>query len=233
VNAVDRLPALQSVVAGMVEVIGFLMLGGLFTAHVTGNLVVIAALLVHGGSPTAPQILAVPAYVSALLAVWLLARLSRTHGEALLRPLLSIEALLLCGVLLLAVTSDIQGDPNARPATLAAILATSAIACQFAMMRLAVPGAPSTAVMTGNLTNSVLSGVDMFVPGSALLPADPERLRKTSVIVAAFCAGGLLGAVAFVLLHGWAWALPVGCSALTAVATPSVAQSARMVPNEA
>lgn len=29
--------------------------------------------------------------------------------------------------------------------------------CQFAMLRLALPGVPSTAVLTGNLTNAVLS----------------------------------------------------------------------------
>jgi len=45
-----RLPPLLSTVAGMVDVMGFLSLGKLFTAHVTGNLVVIAALLVRGGS---------------------------------------------------------------------------------------------------------------------------------------------------------------------------------------
>jgi uncharacterized membrane protein YoaK (UPF0700 family) len=44
----------------MVDVIGFLSLGKLFTAHVTGNLVVIAALLVRGGPPNMAQILAVP-----------------------------------------------------------------------------------------------------------------------------------------------------------------------------
>src|SRR5260221_13088025 len=66
-----RLPPLLSVIAGMVDVIGFLSLG-LFTAHVTGNLVVIAALLVRGGPPNMAGVLAVPVFVIALAAVWLI-----------------------------------------------------------------------------------------------------------------------------------------------------------------
>ena len=60
-----RLPTLLSIIAGMVDVIGFLSLG-LFTAHVTGNLVVIAALLVRGGPPKMAQILAVPVFIVAV-----------------------------------------------------------------------------------------------------------------------------------------------------------------------
>ena len=56
-STLHRLAALLSVIAGMVDVIGFLSLG-LFTAHVTGNLVMIAALLVRGGPPPMAQILA-------------------------------------------------------------------------------------------------------------------------------------------------------------------------------
>ncbi len=68
----ERLPTLLSVIAGSVDVIGYLSLG-LFTAHVTGNLVVIAALLVRGGPPNLTQILAVPVFIAAVAAVWLIA----------------------------------------------------------------------------------------------------------------------------------------------------------------
>src|SRR5438309_2580403 len=104
-----RLPTLLSIIAGMVDVIGFLSLG-LFTAHVTGNLVVIAALLVRGGPPNMAQILAVPVFIVAVAAVWLIAKASERRGPALVRPLLLVQFLLLACVLIFGVINDPVAD---------------------------------------------------------------------------------------------------------------------------
>jgi hypothetical protein len=44
-----------------------------------------------------------------------------------------------------------------------------------ALLRLAVPGAPSTAVMTGNLTNTVLSLLDTLSRTQPLMEGATER----------------------------------------------------------
>src|SRR6266404_5156663 len=97
-----RLPPLLSVIAGMVDVIGFVSLK-LFTAHITGNLVVIAALLVRRGQSNMAQILAVPIFLFAVAAVWLIAKVSDRRGPALARPLLLVQFLLLACVLIFSV----------------------------------------------------------------------------------------------------------------------------------
>src|SRR5258708_38168379 len=146
-RSVRRLPSLLSVIAGMVDVIGYFSLGNLFTAHVTGNIVVIAALLVRGGPPNASQVLAVPVFIVAVAGVWLIAKASDRRGPALLRPLLVLQFLLLSCVLILGVTLHVSATPNGSMTDVAAMFATSAMACQFALLRFSVPGAPSTAVM--------------------------------------------------------------------------------------
>jgi len=90
-----RLPPLLSIIAGMVDLTGFFTLGNIFTAHVTGNLVVAAADAVHGGPFHLTQALAIPVFMLALAAVWLIAQVSQRHGPSLARLLRARLALLL------------------------------------------------------------------------------------------------------------------------------------------
>lgn len=203
------LPPLLSVIAGMVDVIGYLSLGRLFTAHVTGNLVVIAALLVRGGPPNTAQILAVPMFIVAVAAVWLLGKTTDRRGATLARPLLLVQLALLTCVLVFSVITDPAADPHGLMAGVAAMIAVSAMACQFALLRLAVPGTPSTAVMTGNLTNAVISLLDSLSQSRPLTEGAGERLRKTLKLLVGFFAGCLAGAAAVSSMGRWAWSLPV------------------------
>ena len=46
-----RIPAVLALLAGITDVTSWILLGGLFTAHVTGNLVLVAADSVTGTTP--------------------------------------------------------------------------------------------------------------------------------------------------------------------------------------
>ncbi len=89
-----RIPILLSVIAGMVDLTGFVTLS-MFPAHITGNLVIVAALLVRGGQVNPDQILALPVFMSAVAATWLIAKASGRRGPSLMRRLLLIHFLLI------------------------------------------------------------------------------------------------------------------------------------------
>ena len=94
-------------------------------------------------------------------------------------------------------------------AGITAMIIVSAMASQFALLRLAAPGgAPSTAVMTGNLTNTVLSLLDTLSGGEPLMQGPKERLDRTLQLVGGFFAGCLAGAAAVSWLREWSWSLP-------------------------
>src|SRR2546428_14174385 len=59
------LPGVLSVIAGSVDVISFLGLG-LFTAHITGNLAVLAAHVASGGDTPLAAMLSVPVFMAVL-----------------------------------------------------------------------------------------------------------------------------------------------------------------------
>ena len=74
------LPFVLSATAGAVDVIVFLALGGLFTAHITGNVLILAAHYLTGRFSEVGPLLSVPVFVVVLSAVTLLSGASERAG---------------------------------------------------------------------------------------------------------------------------------------------------------
>lgn len=207
------LPILLSVIAGMVDLIGFLSLG-IFTAHVTGNIVVIGALMVRHSRVNPAQILAIPVFILAVALTWVIARASGRRGTALMRPLLLIQFLLITCLLIFSAITKPSANPHGLMATIAAMIAVSAMGCQFALLRLTLPVAPSTAVMTGNLTNAVLGFVDLSSRTRRLMESDNRRLTGALNLLIGFFAGCVLATAALMYVGDWAWSLPAALAAV-------------------
>ena len=144
------LPALLSTTAGAVDVIGFLALGGLFTAHITGNLVVLAAHYITGHFGEIAPLLSVPMFMVVLGIVTL--TFVRKPVWIARRALLVLQAVLLACFLGFGARFGAFPNPDSATAVFVGMLGVAAMATQNAVVRFALPGAPSTAVMTTNIT---------------------------------------------------------------------------------
>src|SRR5262245_33902552 len=120
------LPTVLSVIAGSVDAIGFIGLGGLFVSQVTGNLVILAFHLVTGGEVSLAHVISVPVFIAMLGLTRLLAGGLEWIRVATLRPLLLLQFLLLAGFLAICVAAGAHIDPNAANAILAGMLGISA-----------------------------------------------------------------------------------------------------------
>ena len=203
------LPSVLSLIAGSIDVIGFLGLGGLFTAHITGNLILIAAHIVSGTRVPTVHLLSVPVFIAVLGLTRLLVAILEAAGLASLRPLLLLQLLLLTGFLAFGVAAGSSVNPDTVMTILAGMLGVSGMAVQNAMVVMSLKDSPTTAVMTTNITRFVMD------VGEILLGNDPDkvtearrRARHTFPAIIGFAGGAGLGAACFVVAGLWSLMLP-------------------------
>jgi uncharacterized membrane protein YoaK (UPF0700 family) len=209
------LPAILSTTAGAVDVIGFLVLGGLFTAHITGNLAIVAAHYTTGGFTQIGPILAVPVFIAVLGVVVLVFGGMDGTGNSR-RSLLLLHAALLAGCLGLGLGLSPLRNADSPIAVLLGMLAVAAMATQNAMVKLALVKAPSTAAMTTNTTQLIIDLATL-----ARGQEDPndladvrQRARVTFLCIVGFVGGCVAGAVLESHLGLGALTLPVVLAAL-------------------
>jgi uncharacterized membrane protein YoaK (UPF0700 family) len=209
------LPFVLSLIAGSADAIAFVGLGGLFVAHVTGNLVILAAQFVRSGEAQTSQLVSLPVFIVMLALTKLLATGLERMRIATLCPLLLLQFLLLAGLLVACIAADPTIDPYAPSAIIAGQLAVSAMAVQNALVQVSLTGAPATAVMTTNITRFVLDvGEIMFGVDREGRAKARDRAKCTWPAILGFAIGCGLGAACHRMAGLWSLALPGGLSLL-------------------
>jgi uncharacterized membrane protein YoaK (UPF0700 family) len=215
------LPAALSVIAGSADVTSFLGLG-LFSSHVTGNLVILTAQIVGRGAGAACLVLSVPIFILVLGLTRLLVAGLDALDISCLRPLLLLQFLMLGGSFVLGLASGHHPTPEARGIIVAGQLSVGAMAVQNALVQLSLHGSPTTAVMTTNLTRFVMDA------GEVLLGHDPaevaearHRAKHSWPVIIGFVAGAGLGAACFAAAGLKSLGLPAGMALLALVMSPA------------
>lgn len=201
-----------SITAGSVDTIGFLGLSGLFSAHITGNIVIVGAHFVTGKFSQTSPLLAVPVFMLVLGLVSVAAGRIEKAGIPVLAPLLILQSLLLILSWVLAIWLGPFANIEGAMAVLTGMLLVGAMAVQSAAVKLAIKGAPSTVAMTNNVTQLSLDLALLAHKRQASeveTIAAKQQVKLTSSSLFGFIIGCGLGAVLQVLFDLNALLLPI------------------------
>ncbi|MBD2149239.1 DUF1275 domain-containing protein [Pseudanabaena sp. FACHB-1277] len=225
---------LLSWVAGFVDTSAFIILFGVFTAHVTGNIALAGSSFVSSDTETTiTRLLMLPTFVITVALTSLIARYARSKNWCVFGILLSVEAIALAVFLFLGMTLspalllDVQED-LILPIGISGVVA---MAIQNALMKEArgvfrsyIP----TTVMTGNTTQLTIDVVQYLSAKFAKVQTEItsseaaeslERIGRFVPTIVGFALGGLLAAI-FVLVSEtwWSLALPLVIITILAIA---------------
>ncbi len=218
---------LLAAVAGFVDTLGFVALFGLFTAHVTGNFVLIGAELVQPGRGVALKLLAFPVFVLAVaLSRWIAMRHER-HGHSALRNLMGLQAVLLLGFMAAGVASEVAPNQAQAWSYTAGLMGAAAMGMQNASSRMLLSKLTPSTVMTGNVTQLIIELTDWLL---GRRDADLRlRIDRLLFPVLAFALGAMTGAMAYSAI-GFLALLPPAV-AIACVAMAGIGDQAPLAPN--
>ncbi|WP_354681909.1 YoaK family protein [Cupriavidus necator] len=195
-------------VAGYVDVVGFISLFGLFTAHVTGNFVMIGVDIAGNSTGLLAKLLALPTFAFAVAA-------TRLTESRIVRDKQSAPSLLLFAeatALVLFIVAGVHASPISDPSTPAAagagMLAVVAMAIQNSLSRTSLSDLGPTTIMTGNTTQIIIDLVDLPSASEVERKAIRGRLKKMVPALAGFALGAALGALGYSMLSIWCVILP-------------------------
>ncbi|MGH6939830.1 YoaK family protein [Hypericibacter sp.] len=182
--------------AGFVDTCGFIALFALFTAHVTGNFVLIGAALAGHHAGIIGKLLAFPVFILAVALTHLFVIHHRRISRHTTRFVLAGQVLFLLLFLAIGVEAAPFAGGDQPLAIVTGMMGVIAMAIQNAASRTVFASLAPTTVMTGNVTQIVIDLVDIAHPHAERAEA-LARLRKMTLPVATFTLGALAGALGY------------------------------------
>lgn len=233
-------------VAGFVDTSAFIILFGIFTAHVTGNIALAGYEFVMADEESViTHLLMIPAFMVSVAGTSLLARYARQKRWPVFAILLTAEAIALIVFLIVGVSLSPALIFSVQEEYILPIGITGVVAMgiQNALMKEAKGVFKSyipTTVMTGNTTQLTIDLVQVAVsklapPGdekASLAAAESvERMGRILPIMAGFALGGL-GATYFVLISETWWSLVIPVVVISFMAVVAFFEHFKAVTDE-
>jgi uncharacterized membrane protein YoaK (UPF0700 family) len=206
-NQMLKLVLLLSMTAGATDTVGFLALD-LFTAHITGNLVILAAHEVMGAKTGLAPILSVPVFMVMVGFARAFAIVLERRQMPTLTPLLVLHFALVAGFFLLSWPLRNAFNSDGLLAVSAGLCGASAMAVQNALVQTSLPHAPSTAVLTTNITRFSSDVVAIVFGDSNVSRAARKRALDILPAIVGFLAGCTAAALLYSYIGMRALALP-------------------------
>lgn len=202
--------ALLAFTAGCTDTIGFVGLYGLFTAHVTGNFVLLGASIAEHRAGVIAKLLALPVFIAAVAGARLFERTRTRRGVSAAMPLLGAEFVFLGGFLAIGWFATPAADADAPLAILAGFMGVLAMGIQNSLSRTVFSALSPTTVMTGNVTQLTIDAVDLLAGGEPDVRGKTlARFRKMALPVAGFAIGAGAGGFGYLSFGFLAAALPM------------------------
>ncbi|MEI8625890.1 YoaK family protein [Pseudoalteromonas sp. B137] len=199
-----------SFLAGFVDTLGFVALFGLFTAHVTGNFVLIGASITReSNSALLIKFMAFPAFIAGIAIIRLLVVIIPNPEK---KPLVTgiaigFQLLFLLGFMFTGLAATPIGNEQTPFLIFCGMLGAIAMGMHSAYTRLLMTHLPPTSMMTGNVTQIVLDFMELMLGRGNEYTW--ERINKFSWPVIGFATGAIGSAYCYLSFGFWALLIPI------------------------
>ncbi len=198
----------ESFVAGFSDTLGYIAIFGLFTAHVTGNFVVLGSTLVNHDAGVALKLIAFPVFVAGVALSRQFTLWAKKRQLVVNRKLIFLQVALMLLFMFLGLYSNPAAGPDSTGAMLTGMAGVLAMSVQNTRSRQS--SATANTVMTGNVTQLVIDLIDRLQePEPAARAKLNARIATIGSHVLGFAVGAMGAAAGYLALGYWALVIPV------------------------